>query len=306
MPATFRVLDCTVRDGGFANGWRFSADFVRDLYQALDEAGVESMEVGFANARERWQAGDPQPWQCVTEGLLRATLPERRRTRVAVMVDTWGVPEASPPARSGGAPDLVRVACRLDGLEAGLRLVARFHDAGYETSLNLLAVSEIPPADLSAALARAADSPADVVYVVDSYGHLHPRGVRVLVERFREALPGKALGFHGHNNRQLALANTLAAAECGVSFVDGSLLGMGRGAGNCPLELLLAFRDPSPRTLVPLLRFVALHQAELPPQSRWGYSLPLMLTGLLNRHPREATEELVREFCESPTIRSQR
>jgi 4-hydroxy 2-oxovalerate aldolase len=212
------------------------------------------------------------------------------------MVDTWGVPDGAPRPRSRASPDLVRVACRLDALEAAVGLVVRFHEAGYETSLNLLAVSEIPPGDLSAALARVARSPADVVYVVDSYGHLDPQTVRALVGRFRDGLAGKAVGFHGHNNRQLALANTLAAVECGATFVDASLLGMGRGAGNCPLELLLGFRDPSHRSLVPLLRFLALHEADLPPSSRWGYSLPLMLTGLLNRHPREATEGLVREF----------
>jgi len=301
--ATVCVLDCTVRDGGFANGWCFSADFVRELYEALDRAGVDYVEVGFANARERWHLTDPQPWQWVTEELLRGVLPERRRTRVAVMVDTWGVPDGAPRPRSRASPDLVRVACRLDALEAAVGLVVRFHEAGYETSLNLLAVSEIPPGDLSAALARVARSPADVVYVVDSYGHLDPQAVRAVVGRFRETLPGKAVGFHGHNNRQLALANTLVAIECGATLVDASLLGMGRGAGNCPLELLVGLRDPSHRTLVPLLRFLALHEAELPPRSRWGYSLPLMLTGLLNRHPREATEELVREFVGPPVAR---
>ncbi len=296
LPATVRVLDCTVRDGGFANGWGFSVEFVRDLYEAVDEAGVDYLEVGFANARDRWDAEDPRPWQSVTEELLAAAVPHKRRTRLAVMVDTWGVPDGTPPARGHGRLDLVRVAARREVLDRALELVARFHAAGYETSLNLLAVSEIPRRELSAVLARVATSPADVVYVVDSYGHLDPHSVRGLVEHFREALPGRAVGFHGHNNRQLALANTLAALEGGAAFVDATVLGLGRGAGNCPLELLLGFAEAPRERLRPLLRFVDRHGRDLPAPPAWGYSLPLMLAGLLNRHPREATADLVREF----------
>lgn len=292
LPAGVRVLDCTVRDGGFANGWDFSVTFVRDLYDALDAAGVDYFEVGFGNARERWHDPDPAPWQCVTEELLQAAVPRKRRTGLAVMVDTWGLGAGGVPDRV----DLVRVACRREALAEGLEQVARLHRAGYPTALNLLAVSELGPTDLSTALQYVAECPADVVYVVDSYGHLDPPTVGDLVRRFRTALPHKTVGFHGHNNRQLALANTLAAAAAGAMWVDASLLGMGRGAGNCPLELLVGFSEAPRDRLVPLLRFVQHHLAELPPPSRWAYGLPFMLTGLLNRHPRGATEDLVREF----------
>lgn len=293
------MLDCTARDGGFANGWGFSSDFVRDLYVALDEAGVDYMEVGFANARERWETREVQPWQSVTEELLQAIAPRKRRTRLAAMVDTWGLPDGEILDRSASRLDLVRVAARVDNLEQAVELVGRFHRAGYETSLNLLAVSTIPSEALDGILSRLADSPAEVVYVVDSYGSLDLHAVVRLVERFRRALPGSAVGFHGHNNRQLALANSLVALECGATLVDASLLGMGRGAGNCPLELLLGFLDSSYRTLVPLLSFVERYRDTFAAPSRWAYSLPLMLTGILNRHPREATQHLVGEFLAS-------
>lgn len=296
LPGSVRVLDCTVRDGGFTNGWGFSVDFVHDLYEALDAAGVDYVELGFANARERWHTPSPRPWQALTEGVLEEAVPGKRRTKLAAMVDTWGVPDGDVVPRVCSRLDLIRVACRWESLQQGLELVARFHRAGYQTALNLLAVSELGPADLSTALRHVADCPADVVYVVDSYGHLDPRGVGELVRRFRTSLPHKTVGFHGHNNRQLALANTLAAVAAGAVYVDASLLGMGRGAGNCPLELLLGFSDASRDRLVPLLRFVERRVAELPASSRWGYKLPLMLTGLLNRHPREATEDFVWGF----------
>lgn len=292
LPAGVRVLDCTVRDGGFANGWDFSVTFVRDLYDALDAAGVDYFEVGFGNARERWHDPDPAPWQCVTEELLQAAVPRKRRTGVAVMVDTWGLGAGGVPDRV----DLVRVACRREALAEGLQQVARLHRAGYPTALNLLAVSELAEHELADVLARVAECPADVVYVVDSYGHLSPRAAAALVERFRERLGGKPVGFHGHNNRQLALANTLAAVDAGAAFVDATLLGVGRSAGNCPLELLLGFSPDARERLAPLLRFLARREAELPSRSRWGYSVPRMLAGLLNRHPREATEDLVREL----------
>lgn len=296
LPGDMQLLDCTVRDGGFTNGWEFSVEFVRDLYEALDATGVDYLEVGFANARERWHAPSPRPWQALTEELLEAAVPAKRRTKLAAMVDTWGVRAGDLPPRARSRLDLVRVACRRESLREGLELVGRFHRAGYGTALNLLAVSELGPTDLSTALQYVAECPADVVYVVDSYGHLDPPTVGDLVRRFRTALPHKTVGFHGHNNRQLALANTLAAVAAGAMWVDASLLGMGRGAGNCPLELLVGFSEAPRDRLVPLLRFVQHHLAELPPPSRWAYGLPLMLTGLLNRHPREATEDLVREF----------
>jgi len=99
---------------------------------------------------------------------------------------------------------------------------------------------------------------------------------------------GKELGIHTHNNRQLAYANTIESLIYGATKLDASLAGLGRGAGNCPIELLVGFLHNPKFKLRPLLQCIRDYIEPMREKLRWGYSIPYMLTGLLNQHPREA------------------
>ena len=109
-----------------------------------------------------------------------------------------------------------------------------------------------------------------------------------LVKLYREHVPGKEIGIHAHNNQQLAFSNTIEAIIHNANFVDGSLFGIGRGPGNCPLELLVGFLKNPKFNLSPILKFIQDYMLPLREQIEWGYILPYMVTGMLNEHPRAA------------------
>jgi 4-hydroxy 2-oxovalerate aldolase len=135
-------------------------------------------------------------------------------------------------------------------------------------------------------------SPVNVLYVVDSYGSLYSEQVEAYTKLFLEYAnaSGKQIGMHAHNNQQLAYANTIEAMLAGATWLDATIAGMGRGAGNCPTELLLGFLKNPKFHLRPVLECVQDLFVPLSKQLDWGYSIPYMLTGQLNIHPRMAIE----------------
>jgi 4-hydroxy 2-oxovalerate aldolase len=153
-----------------------------------------------------------------------------------------------------------------------------------------MAVSKVPERDLDEALADVAQSRVPVFYLVDSFGSLYVEQIQDLVRKYIQALPGKTIGIHAHNNMQLAMSNTVTAMIEGCEFLDATMLGMGRGAGNCPIEILIAFLKNPKYRLLPILQVIQDHIHPLQKQIEWGYHIPYLITGALNEHPRSAIQ----------------
>ncbi|WP_276354760.1 aldolase catalytic domain-containing protein [Cohnella caldifontis] len=284
-----QIVDCTVRDGGLVNNWDFSIEFVQDLYASLNESGVEYMEIGYKNSPRLLKSdGSEGPWRFLNDDFLRKVIPEKKRTKLSALVDIGRVDEADVLPKGESPLDLIRVACYARDTEKAVELVKLFHGRGYETTINIMALSNVMDNELNESLAMIADSPVDYVYVVDSYGSLDPDDIRFLVEKFRRALKDKKLGVHTHNNLQLAFANTLAAMQMGVDLLDASVFGMGRAAGNTPTELLLAKLNKPEYNVRPVLGMIEKHMLKLREKEEWGYLIPDMITGMLDEHPRSA------------------
>ncbi|TJY40992.1 nucleoid-structuring protein H-NS [Cohnella pontilimi] len=284
-----QIIDCTVRDGGLVNNWDFSIEFVQDLYESLNDSGVEYMEIGYKNSPKLLKSdGTEGPWRFLNDEFLRNVIPEKKRTKLSALVDIGRVDEADVLPRSESMLDLIRVACYARDTEKAVELVKLFHKRGYETTINIMALSNVMDNELNESLALISDSPVDFVYVVDSYGSLDPDDIRYLVEKFRRNLKDKRLGVHTHNNMQLAFANTLAAAQMGVELLDASVYGMGRAAGNTPTELLLARLSKPDYNVRPVLGMIEKHMLKLREKEEWGYLIPDMVTGMLDEHPRSA------------------
>ena len=132
------------------------------------------------------------------------------------------------------------------------------------------------------------ESPVDVVYIVDSFGSLDPADIEHQVKKFQAMIPNKQLGIHTHNNMQLAFANTLTAMRNGVTFLDSSVYGMGRAAGNCHTELLVSYIQKTSYEIKPVLGVIEKHMLEMRQKWEWGYIIPYMISGILNEHPRVA------------------
>lgn len=288
MEKRSNIIDCTIRDGGLVNNWDFSIEFVQDLYNGLSEAGVEYMEIGYKNSPKLLKVNEPNPWRFLDDNFLKEIIPEKKFTKLSALVDIGRVDPNDIIPREQSTLDMIRVACYIREVDKGLELVQMFHDLGYETSLNIMALSSVPEHQLIEAFELVKASPVDVVYIVDSFGSLDPSDIEHQVKKFKEMLPNKQLGIHTHNNMQLAFANTLRAMQNGVSFLDSSVYGMGRAAGNCHTELLVSYIKKPSYEIKPVLRVIEEHMLEMRQKWEWGYIIPYMISGALNEHPRVA------------------
>jgi len=286
-----KVLDCTIRDGGICNDWNFSDDLVQRTFRALSESGIDYMEIGYRTADGVFDRGDVGPWRfCDEEDLARVVEPGG--IKLATMVDIGRVDAQVIPPRSDTVIDVVRIATYAHQMDSALSLLDHCLEQGYETFLNVMAVSVLAPDEVDTFLKRVAGSGVHNVALVDSFGALFPYHVRYLVHKYMNYLgEGIRVGVHFHNNQQQAFANSIVAIDEGVDFVDATVHGMGRGAGNCPLELLLFYLDNRRYDVRPVLELVA-DYADLRDDLRWGYHLPYAITGYYNIHPRTGIERM--------------
>ena len=283
-----KVLDCTIRDGGLVNGWDFSEEFVGNVYRKLSAAGVDYMEIGYKNSSQLISVPHAGPWAFLDEDLLRRTIGEKTHTKLSALVDIGRVDETSIVPRAESYIDLIRVACYIKDVDKAIELATKFNHMGYETSVNIMAVSHARENDLNEALERLNASPVDLVYIVDSYGSLLASDIEYLAAKFEKFAPDKTLGIHTHNNLQMAFSNTLTACGHGVTFVDTSIYGMGRAAGNCPTELFIGHSNDPRHDVRPLLDIIEHKFIPLRERVEWGYLIPYAITGMLDEHPRTA------------------
>ena len=274
------------------NDHNFDLAFVQAVYAADVAAGVDYMEVGYKSAHRLYARTQYGRWKfCEEDDIRRAVGEKQPGTQIAVMADTERTDyHTDLLPRSRSVIDLVRVATYLHQIPAALDMVKDAHAKGYETALNLMAVSTVTASELEQALEQMVQSEATTLYVVDSFGTLQGKQVRELVRRFQQHTQpaGKEVGIHTHNNLQLAFANTIEAVECGANYVDASIGGLGRGAGNCPMELALGFLGNPKFQLRPILECSQNAVEPLRERLRWGFAIPYLITGYLNRHPRDA------------------
>ena len=281
-----RVLDCTIRDGGLCNDWDFGFDLVRDTIKGLSAAGVDVVEVGYRNSRN--PSDKSGPWRFCTEKDLHEVV--ERGVCVSVMVDQGRFDLSEFTDNKHSVIDVVRIATYAKDVEQAVNSAIALEKMGYKVYVNVMAVSCCSPSSVDTFLGVLRDSPAAGVYVVDSFGALYPHHVRYLVRKFRNWLRSdQDIGIHFHNNQQTAFANTIAAIDEGVDLVDATLCGVGRGAGNCPLELLLMYLNLDDHNIEPVLELTEQY-SHLARKLQCNYNVPYAIAGSLNIHPSTAIE----------------
>lgn len=301
-----KVVDATIRDGGLCNNFNFSDEFVRELYKTNIKSGVDYMEFGYKASRQLFNESDYGKWKFCKEEDIRSVVGDNiSDMKICVMADVGrcDYKEDFLP-KNESVIDMVRVACYIHQIPSAIEMIEYFHELGYETTCNIMAVSQAGSHQIEEALTMLCESSVDVIYLVDSYGSLYPENASALAKQYLEYTEkaGKLVGFHGHNNQNLAFANTIETLSYGISYLDATAQGMGRGAGNCAMELLLGFLKNPKYNLYSLFTFIEKYMLPLRAEGVvWGYDLQYMMTGQLNRHPREAmsfTEEKRNDYCE--------
>jgi 4-hydroxy 2-oxovalerate aldolase len=287
-----KVLDCTIRDGGLVNNSQFTDEFVRAVYQALVDAGVDYMEIGYKGDRKIYSPSEYGCWKhCQEEDIRRIVGENKTGIKLSAMADAERTnyhEDFLPKDKS--ILDMIRVATYIHQVPTALDMIKAAHDKGYETTLNLMSVSAVHDHELDEALEILSKSEVDVLYIVDSFGALYSEEIQELTRKFMKfaGASGKKVGIHTHNNQQLAYANTIEALILGASFLDSTIAGLGRGAGNCATELLLGFLKNPKFHLRPVLKCIQDHILPLRKEIFWGYDIPLLITGQMNIHPRSA------------------
>jgi 4-hydroxy 2-oxovalerate aldolase len=286
-----KILDCTIRDGGLVTNCEFDDDFVKAVYHGLAAAGVDYMELGYKADKKIFNPTENGRWKfCAEEDIRNVIQAPSPHLKISVMADVGRTDYKNDilPADQS-LIDLIRVACYIHQIPAAIEMVKDAHDKGYETSINLMAVSTVPDYELDKGIELIGESPTDILYLVDSFGSLYYEQVDDLLQRYLAAMPGnKQVGIHAHNNQQMAYANTTYAAIHGATMLDSTIDGLGRGAGNCCTELLVGFLKNPKFKLRPIVELVEKQMLPLRQKYDWGYSLPYMITGQLNEHPRTA------------------
>lgn len=249
-PPGILVCDTTLRDGGYLNGHGWSGEQAVRIVRATAAAGVPFTEVGYFRPADR---GRPPAGRCDRDylGLLR----DAGTVGMTVMAKPWESRPGDVAALAEHGVAWLRLPVPITGVAGAAGHVAAARAAGIACSVNLTRISEQPVTTLVETALRAEDLGADMLYLADSNGSLFPSRVTGLVGaiRARVALP---LGFHGHDNLQLAFANSLAAVAAGCDRVDGTVCGIGKGGGNLREELFLAYlrtRGGRPTSPWPLL-----------------------------------------------------
>lgn len=288
-----KVVDATLRDGGLVNDFFFADDFAKALYNANTKAGVDYMEFGYKADKTLFDVNKFGPSKFCDDDYIRDVVGDgERKVKVAVMADVGRCNYKEDIHERAESPvDLIRVATYVHQMPTAIDMIEDAHKKGYETSCNIMALSTVQENDIRAALDMVGQSSVDVIYIVDSYGSIYPEEMARICDLYGEyaAKYNKKLGIHAHDNQKLAFANTIECVGDNVDYLDATYLSMGRGAGNCAMELLLGFLKNPKYNEYPVLEFIEKHMMPMKEQGVvWGYDLEYLLTGLFNQHPRTA------------------
>ncbi|HJU56365.1 MAG TPA: 4-hydroxy-2-oxovalerate aldolase [Pyrinomonadaceae bacterium] len=237
MSRSVGILDCTLRDGSYVIDFQFTAEDTRLICSALEDAGLEMIEVGHGVGMGGSDAG------C---GLAAATDEEYVSAAASVLtkakfgtffIPGIGTKEHLDMARDYGM-SFVRIGTNITQSDEASEYIGYAKKLGFEVSYNAMKSYVVSPEEFLERAQRAIDAGADVIYLVDSAGGMLPNEVKQYIELLREKLTAR-IGFHGHNNFMLANANNLAALEAGATMLDSTVQGMGRSSGNAQTEIMV-------------------------------------------------------------------
>jgi 4-hydroxy 2-oxovalerate aldolase len=288
-----KVFDCTIRDGGLINDYQFTDDFVKAVYKAVCDSGADFMEFGKKLAESDEYPRDKYgPWNFCDDDDIRRIIDSYECDNpplIAAMFDVGRVDISKLSPRDESPVDMIRTACYVADIDKGIDLAKRSKDLGYLTTINIMAASAAIENDLIEALEQVNEAKeVDYLYLVDSFGAFYSEQITYYLNLYKKHAPDKELGFHAHNNQQLGFANTQQAIIDGVNLLDATINGIGRGAGNCNLELLLNFLKNPKFDVRPVYKVIQEVFVPLRKQIEWGFNDIYGISGFLNQHPRDA------------------
>lgn len=286
-----QILDCTLRDGGYYTDWDFSSDIVDSYIESMNKLPIDYLELGYRNNPDKEYLG--KFGYCPVSVL--SDIRKHSIKKLAVMLNEKSTrPEDLQRLTDSikGLVDMIRLAVDPKNLLRAIELAKAVKAQGFEVGFNIMYMSKWDEYEGFYEQLPALNGVVDILNMVDSFGGIMPDEVESIVKILREKVCCK-IGFHGHNNLQMGLANTIKAIEVGVDGVDATILGMGRGAGNLNMELLLTYLNKKGLTIdFNVLGDVITTFTPLLEKYQWGTQLPYMISGA-NSIPQKEVMSLV-------------
>ena len=275
-----KILDCTIRDGGYYTNWDFDQDLINEYCKSMEKLPIEYIEVGYRSIPKQGYLG--KYFYCPTYVLeeLKNLMPSKKL--VIILNEKDIRPEHIEKLLIPIKPyvTLIRLAVDPQNFKRSLVLAKAIKALGFEIALNVMYMSNWKNNSSFLDLLEGSDDTLDFFYMVDSYGGILPNEVKEIIKLVKSKT-NVPLGFHGHDNLEMGLINTLAALEEGCEIIDATITGMGRGAGNLKTELLLTYLES--QKLIELnfnmLGRVVSGFENLKKIYGWGTSLPYMFSG---------------------------
>ena len=292
-----KILDCTFRDGGYYTNWDFEHNLIQQYVSAINSSGISHVEVGFRNFPDKQYRG---AFYYSHDDYIQS-LGFSSRISLYVMVDASNFSNASNIKlgveklfqKSDKSPITgVRVAARLEELDVSIQIIDIIRDLGYQTCLNIMQIATVSTEEIQNVINKLKTRPLEALYFADSLGEMDPIDTKRVTREISQKWRGE-IGIHAHNNRGLALANSLAAVESGVTWVDATMSGMGRGAGNTEIEGLFLeipnlIENPKPIFSLVLSKFEPMQK-----EFGWGASFLYALAAKNAVHPTYMQENAI-------------
>lgn len=292
MSKNIKILDCTLRDGGYVNSWRFGEYAIKDILTKLQLAGVDMIECGFVSQKK---ASNKDCSIFSTPSLDYVRHSEWLGCAACMINYGEYAIEDLPAYDKNSFVNTIRVAFHRKNLESALNYCQDIIGKGYKVFVQPMVTGTYSQEELDLLLGRANEMEASAVYIVDSFGTMHRNDVVRLFEIYDATLNKNiAIGFHSHNNLQLSFPNSLSLLERDTDrglIIDSSVFGMGRGAGNLCTELMTSYLNDNygkAYDLMPILEIVDNYLTPIYMSSPWGYSVPYYLASINNCHPNYA------------------
>lgn len=288
-----KVLDCTLRDGGYCNNWCFGLDNIKSILSGLSEAKLDFAECGYLSKKQPYEQG-----RSIFGSLddLRTLLPPKSmKTTYVAMINYGEFSLDDVPVFSDGYVEGLRIAFHKKDMEAAIAFCQSVKKKGYKLFVQPMVSLSYTDDEFLRLIDAVNQIQPFAFYIVDSFGIMKRKDLIRLFYMVEHNLnEGIAIGYHSHNNMQLAYSNAQTLADINTNrtlILDSSVYGMGRGAGNLNTELFVEYINDihgSHYSVKPLLKIIDTILADFYQQNRWGYSLPNYLSAKHNAHPNYA------------------
>ena len=295
----FKILDCTLRDGGYHNNWNFNPDLINKYLKSMSELKIDLIEIGFRSIKKKGNYGPLA--QCSPIFLNSLKIPSNLKKKLGIMINAKEFLNLTNskfseklnfifPKSKKDPISFIRIACQENEIYLAIKIIDFLKYKKLKIFINLMQITEINKKKIVTILNRLSKKNVEAFYIADSLGALIYSDVPKLINFIKKNTNFK-IGIHAHNNKLMALSNSLEAYKSGVKYIDSTINGMGRGCGNTATEYLFLEREKKNKNkinfnrLKNLMNLIENNFQDLKKKYNWNDNIYYYLAGDHKIHP---------------------